>query len=354
MKREKSFFGTSFGWGACGFLLAVLAFSACSPPPAKSALSGWKGETMGTTYQVQLVAEGLTPGKLNTLRTRVEAELVAVNEAMSTWLPESEISRFNRMEAGEGLEVSDRFRDVLDAAKDLHRDTGGAFDPTLGPLVDLWGFGAEDTEGEAPSADAIHAALSKVGMRHIALEEGKLRKAVAGVELNVSAIAKGYGVDRVLELLEGEGLDNIYVEIGGEVACRGVNGRGTPWILGIQTPQADAKESAYRKVALENRALATSGDYRNFRESDGPRRHHLLDPRTGSPTSHSLASVSVLAGDCMTADAVATALYVMGTAEGMDWLAERPEVQALFIDRTETGYRLTATGGFEKAMVGME
>lgn len=328
------------------------AMSACSPPPASSVSTDWRGETMGTTYQVQLVDAALTPQKLEALQERVAAELEAVNLAMSTYLPDSEISRFNRLPAGEGLALSERFREVLAAAVEVHGDTGGAFDPTLGPLVDLWGFGAGEAAGEGRlTPEAIAAALSRVGMGHIAMEEGVARKAIEGVALDLSAIAKGYGVDRVVEVLREEGVENLYVEIGGEVACRGVNDRGTPWRIGIQVPVAGSEEAAYRRVSLKDRALATSGDYRNFLEAGGERRHHLLDPRSGAPTTHALASVSVLAEDCMTADAVATALYVMGTAEGLDWLAERDDLDALFIDRTENGFRISTTSGFEQALL---
>lgn len=332
------------------FPLVILPifFSACTRPGAGPL--GWRGETMGTTYQVQIADEGLRAEKVDAMRMKVEEELKAVNAAMSTYMPDSEISRFNRSDAQEVFPVSNRFLEVLGAAFFLHADTGGVFEPTLGPLIDVWGFGVEGPREEAPSSADIDAARARVGMDHLSLEEGNLRKTAEGVELNLSAIAKGYAVDRVLALLRGEGYENVYVEIGGEVACRGVNARGIPWVLGIQAPTAGSDEAAFRRLSLENRALATSGDYRNFVKNEKGTRHHILDPRTGRPTSHSLASVSVMASDCMTADAVATALYVMGTSEGMLWLAERPQYQALFIDRTEEGFKLTSTSGFEQAL----
>jgi thiamine biosynthesis lipoprotein len=285
------------------------------------------------------------------LRERVESELEAVNLAMSTYIPGSEISRFNRIDPGDFFSISDRFEQVMQAAVRVHEDTGGAFEPTLGPLVDLWGFGSKGRRTGPPAPDAVAEALSRVGLQHIVVGREGLRKAVSGVELDLSAIAKGYGVDRVLDLLMQEGLENVYVEIGGEVACRGVNAQGVPWILGIQFPDALSGAHAYRRLRLKDRALATSGDYRNFYQTGEGRSHHILDPRTGQPASHGLASVSVLAKDCMTADAVATALYVMGAEEGMSWLQAHPDLEALFIVRTPQGFVVERTEGFAVALL---
>ncbi len=331
----------------------VCVFFSCGEKPVQRTTEGWRGKTMGTTYEVKWVVAGISEHDLESIQNEVEAELVAVNDAMSTWLPDSEITRFNHMEAGEEVDISVRFAQVMRTSFTIHEATEGAFDPTLGPLIDLWGFGAKGSRSEDPSKEEIAKAMSYVGLKGIQLQEQTLRKHTTGVEINLSAVAKGYGVDQVAALLEKHGHRNYYVEIGGEVRCHGLNADGVPWKIGIQVPSAGSGTSSQRIVHVLNRALATSGDYRIFFDTEKGRRHHILDPRTGRPAEHSLASVSVLASDCMTADAVATALYVMGTQEGMTWIVEHAahEIEALFIDRTETGFKLTATPGFQKVIL---
>lgn len=311
----------------------------------------FRGRTMGTTYHVQIAGADVDAWSVERLQAAVDAELLAVNEAMSTYMPESEISQFNRLEAGVWMPIGDRFREVFGRSAQLNRLTEGAFDPTLGPLIDLWGFGAKPIGTDFPTPDQIDQALSETGFQHLELTEKGLRKHREGVEVNVSAIAKGYGVDRVAEFLESEGFENLYVEIGGELVCTGVNGGGVPWRIGIQIPSPGAGESALQVVGLDNAALATSGDYRNYSVSDEGFRHHILDPRTGRPATHTLASVSVITDDCMNADAIATALFVMGTGDGYEWVKAQEGVEALFIDREGEGYSITATEGFEETLI---
>ncbi|MEX2607681.1 MAG: FAD:protein FMN transferase [Kiritimatiellia bacterium] len=314
----------------------------------------WRGQTMGTTYEIKLAGVRLKRDELVAIQRRVSDELVAVNDAMSTYIPGSEISRFNRLAAGTPLVIGGRFRDVIGKSFEVFEITGGVFDPTLGVLIDLWGFGAGSSAGApAPTEMEIAGGLGKMGFENIHLTDEGLSKEHEGLEINLSAIAKGYGVDRVADLLVKEGFQNVYVEIGGELVCRGVNPNGIPWRIGIQVPKPGAEATAMRVLSLHNWALATTGDYRNFLEEGGKRRHHILDPRTGRPAEHRLASVSVLASDCMTADAVATALYVMGSEEGMDWLEGHPELDALFIDRDADEFILISTPGFEEALISL-
>lgn len=321
---------------------------------SSAAETSWQGRTMGTTYEIKLAGVRMEGEALATIQRRVDDELIAVNAAMSTYISDSEISRFNRRPGGIPMEIGDRFRDVMERSFDIFEQTGGVFDPTLGVLIDLWGFGAGSTPGApAPAEEEIGESLEKMGFDRIRLTPGGLSKEEDGLEINLSAIAKGYGVDRIAALLEAEGFRNVYVEIGGELVCRGLNANGVPWRIGIQIPEPEAEEMAMRVLSLRNRALATTGDYRNFLGEDGRRRHHVLDPRTGRPVEHRLASVSVLAADCMTADAIATALYVMGAEEGMAWLEGVPEVDALFIDRDTDGFILTATPGFEETLIAL-
>lgn len=314
----------------------------------------FSGETMGTTYQVQLAGQEKSFAELVALKELVDAELIAVNDAMSTYIPESEISRFNRLrEAGVPFEISPRFREVIFQSLEFFFSSNGAFDPTLGPLIDLWGFGAGPASTSPPSEEQIQALRTRIGLNRITLSEEGLSKSDPDLEINLSAIAKGYAVDRVMDLMLAQGYENIYVEIGGEVACVGVNGLSIPWRIGIQMPDPEAGATALKVVRLENQAMATSGDYRNFIGSGDETLHHILDPRTGRPANHTLASVSVLAKDCMTADAVATILYVMGTEEGMNWLANRQDVEAYFIDRDGADFRFTHTPGFKDAIIAL-
>lgn len=308
---------------------------------------------MGTSYEVKWIPQESDGEVLGSLQQEVEAELQAVNDAMSTWIPESEISRFNKLNVDQEMEISDRFAQVLERSQTIYKLSDGAFDPTLGPLIDVWGFGAEGTRTEEPSKSDVKAAMKKVGMSGITLTDNRLSKVNPGVEVNLSAVAKGYAVDRLALLLEQRSIQNYYIEIGGEVFCKGVNASGIPWKIGIQVPVNTEEATSHRVVSVLNRALATSGDYRNFYDTKEARRHHILDARTGEPADHWLASVSVLAHDCMTADAVATALYVMGTTEGMAWIVDHPDLQieALFIDGSMTGFRLTATPGFEDVIL---
>jgi thiamine biosynthesis lipoprotein len=285
------------------------------------------------------------------LKKGVEERLLAINAAMSTYLPDSEISRFNRWESLEPFPVSEDFAKVLRQSFDIHTRSGGVFDPTLGPLINLWGFGAAAKPEHLPNDAAITELRGLVGMDRLRLEDVGLIKSHPAQQINLSAIAKGFAVDEVSAWLSEQGFIDHYVEIGGEVVCRGRNAVNLPWRIGIQTPAVEDEDAALRVVALDNLALATSGDYRNFNELDARRIHHILDPRSGRPALHDLASVSVLAADCMTADAIATALFVMGADEGMAWLSTQPGVEAFFIQRSPAGFRFQSTPGFRAALL---
>jgi len=336
-------------------VLALLGLILFILYPGNGSSSGqqisFSGETMGTTYEVQIAGSELDDSQIFALKQLVDTELIAVNDAMSTYIPESEISSFNRLDAGIWIPVGNRFRAVLIRSGEIMELTMGAFDPTLGPLIDLWGFGAKSVEGEIPSQAQIQSALNEMGFDKLELGAQGLRKNLEGLEINLSAIAKGFGVDRLASLLRAEGYENVYVEIGGELFCAGVNGRGLPWQIGIQIPSMGASESAMKVVRLENAALATSGDYRNYVSDEKGLRHHILDPRTGRPASHTLASVSVITDDCMDADSLATAFFVMGTEEGLKLAEQLPAVEALFIDRREGEFELTTTEGFKQAII---
>ena len=339
-------FSTLWKTAAVPFLLAL---SSCTPAPRDAALSG---QTMGTTYSIRLAASPLDRGELGRLQADVDAALAKVNRQMSTYLPDSEIARFNRAGANEPVAISPDFQLVVRRALEIAEATDGAFDPTVGALVNLWGFGPDGLRHAAPPPEQIAAARATTGWRHLRLApDGRLAKDVAALKLDLGAIAKGFGVDRVAALLRERGIENFLVEIGGETLGVGVNAQGEPWRVGVLKPDGTADLQGVARLS-DGRAIATSGDYRNFyRDESGELRAHIVDPRTAAPVGHAVASVSVWAGDCLTADALATALFVLGPAEGRPLLAARfPGVEALFLVRAGAdSFAEVATPGFGPA-----
>lgn len=291
---------------------------------------------MGTTYHVTVVSRTPVPS----LRERIDRRLDEINRSLSTYVEDSEINRFSRLRAaGEPLAVSSDFLRVMTVASRVHALSGGAWDGTVRPLVDLWGFGPGRPIAEPPPDDLVEERRREVGFDAIEVRPGGwLVKRRAGVTLDLSSIAKGYGVDAVAELLRGEGFRDFLVEIGGEVRAAGARADGRPWRVGINRPRADAApDELHRVVPLRDGALATSGDYRTFFESGGTRYAHVLDPRTGRPVSNGVVSVSVLAPDCTLADGLATAVMVMGGESGLALLERLPDVEGLVVVGTPDG-----------------
>ena len=326
------------------WVLAVLlafAFVTLRRDPPGPRNPAWTGETMGTLYSIKLADSPLGRRALRSLQEEVDRCLIEVNRQMSHYQPDSELSRFNRHASTEPFPVSPGFASVVRFALELSGRSGGVFDPTLGPLIDAWGFGAPGPVTEPPSNEEVEEARQQAGARHLSVTlEGKLVKAIPGLHLNLSAVAKGYGVDEAARVIREHGFSNAFVEIGGEVVAFGHNAEGQKWRIGVDAPRADALpgEELETIVHLSGLAVATSGDYRNyFVDEQGTRFTHILDPRTGRPIQHNLASVSVVAPDCMTADGLATALFVMGAEAGMKWLESWPGIEALFIVREPDG-----------------
>jgi thiamine biosynthesis lipoprotein len=311
-----------------------------------------QGSTMGTSYSVQLAAApaGLDMQALGQAIARVLEE---VNVLMSTYRPDSELSRFNASESTDWFACSPELVEVLAAARQVSDASGGAFDVTVGPLVNLWGFGPNIEPDELPGQTQIDAARARMGYRQLELRESPpaLRKARPDLYVDLSAIAKGYGVDRVAALLARQGIENALVEIGGELRGHGVNGRGEPWRIAVERPLPDGPRQVFRVLGLQDIGMATSGDYRNFFELDGKRYSHSIDPATGRPVGHALVSVTVLAENTMMADAWATALLVLGPERGLA-LAESRGLAALLISRDRGRLRARATKGFEQVAGG--
>jgi thiamine biosynthesis lipoprotein len=296
------------------------------------------GRTMGTTYHVTVIGGYFT--SVGSLRQAIDERLEAVNASMSTYRPESEISRFNALStANTAFAVGKDFFAVMTVARQLYELTGGAWDGTIDPLVDLWGFGRSARPKAIPPAEAILAHMAHVGFGLIDIAPpGVLVKRDPKVTLDLASVAKGFGVDAVADLIRDRGFDNFLVEVGGEVFGGGARLDGRPWRIGINRPEARAPiNRVYKVVALHDRAFATSGDYRLFFERDGRRFSHIIDPRTGYPVANGVVSVSVTAATCARADGLATALMVMGVEEGLALVDELADVECLLVVRDGEG-----------------
>jgi len=326
--------------------ILLLLGTACSP---KTTQYVFNGNALGTSYTVKVVTRKISGVEQERLRKAIEERLDDVNSKMSTYLESSELSRFNRSDSGTAFQLSPETLRVFLAARQIGEQTGGAFDITVGPLVDAWGFGPSGRESKIPSAAEVAELEKLTGWDKIVIDKATstIRKTASGVRCDLSGIAKGYAVDRVSEAVSELGFSDYMVEVGGEVRTSGGNQSGKPWQIAIEKPVAGVR-AIERVIPLADLAMATSGDYRNFYEADGVRLPHIIDPRTGRPVHHKLASVSVVTARCMKADGYATALMVLGEKEGFD-LASRLDLAVLFLTREGGGrYAERATPRFEK------
>jgi thiamine biosynthesis lipoprotein len=336
---------------ALGLLVAFSAYRlACAPPPP--AAVEFTGSTMGTVYSVKVAAPDLPAESRQVIRRAIEGRLDRVDRLMSTYRADSELSRFNRHRANEPFPAAPETLDVFRVAREVSELSGGAFDVTVGALVTAWGFGATDRNPAPPPEAEIARLRALVGFEWIEIDEdaGTLTRTPPGAVCDLSAIAKGYAVDRVAAALRELGYGDFLVEIGGEVRAQGRRPDGAFWRVAIETPDSEPR-GVFEVGGLRGIALATSGDYRNYYEVGGRRISHTIDPRTGRPVEHALASVSVLHSDAVYADALATALNVLGPEAGYA-LAEREGLAAYFIVRQEDGsFTSLATPAFERARV---
>lgn len=300
------------------------------------------GATMGTTWSARLaLPAGVTEASA---RLGIQAALDQVVAQMSTWEADSDITRYNRAEPG-WQALPPEFFHVLRHALMLAEDSGGAYDPTVGPLVNAWGFGPHQRAFEPPSPAAIQIARDRCGWRRVPLDEDRgAAWQPGGVYLDLSSIAKGYGVDRAAMALDALGITDYLVEVGGELRARGKRPDGQSWRVAIEVP--DASDDHALALPLHNCSIATSGDYRRHAGDGDARYAHTIDPRTGHPVRNAVASVTVLHPVCMQADALATVLTVLGEADGVAY-ARRHALAALFIVRGEDAWRVVATPQFE-------
>ena len=290
------------------------------------------GKTMGTTYHIKIVAGYFQ--NISGLKGSIEKKLKEINNSMSTYIKDSEISQFNALSrAGEKFYISDDFFYVMTVAKKIFSLTDGAWDGTIKPLVDLWGFGVSNNNNKIPSEKEIQNALLHTGFNHINISPHRyLVKTKKSISLDLASIAKGFAVDQMAAIIKKEGIQNFLVEIGGEGYASGVRKDRKPWNIGINMPRKDAPiDQVYKVLTLQNKAFATSGDYRNFFEQNGKRFSHILDPRNGFPILNGMVSVSVVANTCTFADGLATAIMVMGHKKGLELINRLGNTECLII-----------------------
>jgi thiamine biosynthesis lipoprotein len=321
-------------------VLLSISVTGCFPSnnsPKKEVLL--QGRTMGTTYNIKVVSTSEQVEKLK-LHDKIERVLKRVNQEMSTYIPDSEISLFNQSTSGEAFEISDGFARVLKESIRLGELSNGKLDITVGPLVNLWGFGPEQRPEKVPSESVLASTINIIGLEKLHLTGNQLSKDISNLYIDLSTTAKGYGVDVVAELIESNGIANYLVEIGGEMRLKGFKHTGELWAIAIEKPILDpsGEERAVHQVIIpKDNAVATSGDYRNYFEADGQRFSHIIDPETGKPINHNLVSVTVIDQSSMTADGLSTTLMVLGTEKGMEF-AVKNNLAALFISKTEHGF----------------
>lgn len=296
------------------------------------------GKTMGTTYHITAVA-GLFISTKN-LKDQIDMRLDEINKSMSTFRKDSEISRFNaHQNVGEKFKISEDFYNVMIVAKMIYEETGGAWDGTVKPLVDLWGFGKSENRHTIPEKSRIAALLSNIGFNNIEIFAGHyLAKKNTTITLDLASIAKGYGVDQVAALIRANGIHNFLVEIGGEVFAAGFRKDGKEWRIGINKPQKNAPiDQVYKVLNLQDKGFATSGDYRNYFEVNQKRFSHVIDPRNGYPVDNGVVSVSIIANTCTFADGLATAVMVLGHKKGIDLVNRLDNAECFIVVNREDG-----------------
>ena len=306
----------------------------------------FEGSTMGTSWQVK-VAVLPSPLIKSTLKSDIDRILEQVNDQMSTWRKDSELSRFNLYRENSWLPVSRPVVMVVKQSLGVGKLTHGAFDTTVGNLVNLWGFGPQGRITQEPDHKALQSVLDARKNEKISyqLNPPALKKSHKNIYVDLSAIAKGYGVDQVANLLDRRGITSYMVEIGGEVSTAGQKPGAKPWVIAIEKPILYGRAVA-ELVSPRNAAMATSGDYRNYFEEGGIRYSHVIDPRTGRPIDHTTASVSIIADTCAEADALATAMLVLGSKQGIA-LAKKHDIAAYFVVREGKSFKGIYTKAFK-------
>ena len=328
----------------------LLWFISCSNKPPQIELSGF---TMGTTYNIKIIPEKESILSTKIIKQKIDSVLISINYQMSTYLFDSEITQFNNHESTSAFKVSKDFALVIERALHWSKLTDGAFDITLVPLLYLWGFGPGQTSELGnifPEENTVQRRLTHVGYDKLKINKYYLQKIDPFIKIDLNAIAKGFGVDAVYSFLESIGMNNIMVEIGGEVRTKGKNRKNQPWMIAVETPdlESSGNKTISWAIPLESKAMATSGDYRNYYEIDSIRYSHEIDPRTGYPAQTGVASATAVATNCMDADALATALIIMGVESGLQFIEKLDGVEAFLILREgNDNYRTIKSSGMK-------
>ncbi|GAB2782922.1 FAD:protein FMN transferase [Halomonas shantousis] len=326
-------------------LLLSVSLAGCERQPQ---VYRFEGPAFGTGFHVTLYGT-YDQERIDAIEAGILDALNEVDTLMSTYKSDSELSRFNRAEVGVPYTLSPPTAEVIDEAIGIGELSGGAFDVTVGAAVNLWGFGPDMRPETIPGDEEVARALAEVDFHALQLDGNRLTK-TKPVYVDLSGIAKGYGVDRVAQRLDVEGVESYLVEVGGEIRTRGEKPGGEPWRIAVEKP-VSSQRSVQHVVELRDAAVATSGDYRNYYEHDGQRFSHTIDPRTGRPVTHRLASVTIIAERCSTADALATAITVLGPEAGLE-LAERENIAAYLVVKTDDGFETHVSRAFRSYLQG--
>lgn len=331
-------------WRAGYFaLFAVLLLAGCDERTREAIQLS--GPAQGTSYNITLVA-GEQPVDGAGLQQRIEQRLAEIDKSLSNYRDDSEVELLNRAPAGEWIEISTDLYNVLLLSMEISWLSNGAFDVTVAPLVRLWGFGNAEPRNAPPSAVEIEAARANVGFQHIELDLAASRVRKTGdVAIDLAGVAQGYSVDELAKILDAAGVADYLVELGGELRVKGLSPRNTPWRVAIEQPTA-VPGSVQQALLLKDGAVSTSGDYREYFEKDGVRYSHTLDAATGRPIEHKLASVTVVHPECGYADALSTAIMVLGPERGMQ-LAEQQGLAVYLIVRGEQGFETRYSAAFK-------
>lgn len=306
------------------------------------------GETMNTYYRIKI----RSPKENNLLHNSIKKELQRINEEMSVFDSNSELSLINKDDSGEWIELSEEMASIMKTAYNVYTKSNGYFDPTVGRLVDLWGFGTSKSSQRVPEDELIKNTLKNTGFDKLRFSNNftRVKKTNSETKVNLSAIAKGYGVDRIAALLEANGYTDYIVEIGGEVKAKGDRSKETQgWNVAVVKPNTQTNENAY-VVPLKDYAVATSGDYRNFFYYNDKKYSHTISPKTGYPVEHNLASATVFAKDCTTADALATAIMAMGEKQGLKFANDNKLFVILFIREDGNNFKALLSNKAQKEL----
>jgi len=322
-------------------LCALFILTGCSKPDPVERISG---PTMGSTYTVQYVPPASGPDT-DQVKREIESILGGVDQHFSTYRSDSLVSTFNRLPAGSCQAMPEDVLKLVRLGEVLWRESGGAFDLSVEPLMDLWGFGPQSREEKVPSAQRLAEVRQRVGQGHLRIDGDQLCKDIA-LELDFNSIAAGYSVDRIVERLRSLGIDNLLVEVTGELKAVGRKPDGSAWRVALEWPRED-RQIAEQILSIDGLGVSTSGDYRNYFEENGQRFSHTFDARLGKPIAHSLAAVTVFDASALVADGYSTLLLILGPEQGWEY-ALAQNLAAVFVLRADSGFIARVTPAFER------